>query len=210
MGRYSHQRDDTGRFFDIITIDSLPFNGETGYLNIDSTLDGTISQTGLGYANSIPEACAGTVSKVCQDNQLNPFGHESSSLAISNSFSFSDPFTFTYGTPFGLLFQLQTYAVADGSGTANSDFANTLVLSGLHPFGPDMQPVTGATSTSVSGTQYSQNGVISASPEPSSSVLVVSGLTILLGVGFRRRIRYAERFRRASNDPINCIRPNVA
>lgn len=102
------------------------------------------------------------MSNVCQDNQLNPFGHESSSLTISNSFSFSDPFTFTYGTPFGLLFQLQTYAVADGSGTANSDFANTLVLSGLHPFGPDMQPVTGATFTSISGTQYGSNGVISA------------------------------------------------
>lgn len=196
-------------FYDVITVVFPPFTGETGYLIVDYTLDGTLSQTGRSFASSQAQVC--TTFSDCQYNDyVVEYEHEPSSRSVSGLFSFSDPFKFTYGTPFVLLFRLTTDDEAILPSTASSDFANTLTLSGLHTFGPDMQPVTGATFTSVSGTQYGPNGVISATPEPSSPVLVVSALTILLGVGFRRRIRHAERFRRDSKSPINCISPNVA
>ena len=174
----------TAGFQDILTINASPFTGLRGYLAIDFTLHGT--ESAIGGADAAVSVNASTaascvISNECQIYLFNS-AHEST-ISFSGLFSFPELFPFTYGTPFDLAFALVPVTDSGDSGTATSDFANTLVLSGIHPFGPDMQPVRDATFISASGTRYGPNGVV---PEPSSLVLVALALLVLFGATVRR------------------------
>jgi len=174
-------------FLDIVTIDSPLFHGMPGESSMGYTLDGTITSSGFGSAQAEVVGCAGSLD-ACETSLAQIQDYTSS---VSGSFSFPDLFTFTYGTPFDLFFSLAAVDHYTGSGSATADFTNTLRLSSLQLFGPDGQPVTGATFTSASGTQYGPNGVV---PEPASALLLGSAAVLLIS-RCRKRSHRQRKFR---------------
>ena len=103
--------------------------------------------------------------------------------SVSGTFFFPKTFTFIYGQPFPLIFQLTTndgsFAPVTAPGSATSDFSDTLVLSALNVVDSEGQPVNGVTFSSLSGTRYSVNGVV---PEPPSWILLLSGILGLMAL----------------------------
>lgn len=182
----------TAEFQDILTISFAPFNGKQGLLALNFNLDGTLSGSAPGTlpvqsaepALTDVESCVGALTEgtpECQSDVFTP-----STPTVSGTFGYPHFFTFTYGQPFPLLFNLnvsglygicQVLCTFTGTGSTNEDFSDTLVLSGLQVFDQSGNPVTGATFTSESGTQYGPTGVI---PEPSFFKLIFIGLVALV------------------------------
>ena len=81
-------------------------------------------------------------------------------------------FQFTYGKPFALFFSLLAktgtrspdgFHTAMGQGTGIADFSNTLVLTALEVSDSNNNPLSGPpTFTSVSGAEYSTDGVLTS------------------------------------------------
>ncbi|MDQ1468922.1 MAG: hypothetical protein QOJ99_402 [Bryobacterales bacterium] len=170
-------------FQDVVTIDFSPFQGSTGLLVINFALDGFINASGPGIGSAAVGACAGPTQPPgnCQGDDF--------TASASGTFGFPQPFTFTYGQPFALQVSLRAdnlygyLSGFSGSGSAMADFSDTLILSGLHVFDAQMNPVTEVTFRSASGTGYTQNGVV---PEASSFVLCTLGFTLFGPIILRR------------------------
>jgi hypothetical protein len=175
-------------FSDEITISFAPFTGSTGYLLVGFTLDGTISNSGsLNAAAYVNAAVGSTIGQV-----------PNFTSSAAGQFFFPETFSFVYGTPFGLYFNLGTVAgsfnpgppgrifpyTATASGSGDSDFEDTLVLTALDVVDSQGNPVSGVTFTSESGTQYSADGVV---PEPSTPLLVGAGIVAIGVLRFRAR-----------------------
>jgi hypothetical protein len=175
-------------FQDVLTIDDAALNGQQGILLLDYALDGTISASGrvLDSASVFVEVEAGS-----QQTYLSPLYTSS----VNGSFAIPTSFAFTYGQPFGLVFELEevsfiglsTNYATNASGTGSVNFGDTLILSGITAENSSGGAVSGATITSVSGTQYGPTGVV-ISPEPSSAVLLALGLPLFFLVGVLRRL----------------------
>jgi hypothetical protein len=166
-------------FTDIITISFAPWDGLTGLLYVFYTLDGTVSSSGSGQAEAFVQLFVGP------DTTQAQYRFQTYTSSTAGVFSVGAPLQFVYGQPFGFNFSLETCAghgflhpcsgLATGNGSGSADFFNTLILSGLIPTDLNGNPATGATFSSESGTQYSVNGV-AAAPEPTSVVLLATGL----------------------------------
>ena len=104
---------------DSVTISFAPLNGETGYMRLLYTLDGTNSSSG---ADASPYGCV----KLGINNPTFPFGcqgHFQSSVA--GTFS-TGTFPFIYGQGFALWFQLESIAgTGFGSGRATGSGSST-------------------------------------------------------------------------------------
>jgi hypothetical protein len=174
-----------GVFEDIITINFAPLTGQTGELFISYNLDGTISSIGSAD-NAFAEVFIAVGSSLeQQQGALHP-------ASTSGQFLVPRTFFFTYGTPFGIYFDLfagtgtitplsggNGYGQLTGLGnaSASANFSNTLILSGLMVTDNAGRLVNGATFTSASGTTYSVNGVI---PEPGTVALTSAGIVVML------------------------------
>jgi hypothetical protein len=190
--------DSYASFFDNLTISFAPFTGETGYLSIGFSLVGTNAQTGSLNAEASLQAVLGM--------QSSALGFTSSAPPGPGVVFFPETFSFVFGQPIDFIVNLGTVAGSfnpgsDGSigpyqttvpGTASSYFADTFILNALDVTDAQGNIVSGVTFSSESGTQYSTDGVV---PEPSSRILVLSGLLSLVAL---RRVRLREiRFRLA-------------
>jgi hypothetical protein len=177
-------------FSDQITINFAPFTGSLGYLILGFTLDGTVAQSGSLNAESYVDAFVGS-----------GFGALNFTSSTAGTFFFPETFTFTYGTPFNLFFNLGTLAgtfnpgptagsifplTATAPGSGDSDFSNTLVLTALDVVDSQGNPVNGVTFASQSGTPYSVNGVV---PEPTTVLLLGSTIFALALLRFRHSNR---------------------
>jgi hypothetical protein len=176
-------------FEDILTVNFAPFTGEVGFFTIDYTLEGTTSETGIDTAFA---QVGVDVDSFLTESYRSPYYTGSPNSIVDIPMTF----TFIYGQPFGLEFDLTadtgtitqavsgtgytTNYLANVTGTGSAHFGDTLVLSGLTILNPaDGSVVSGAQITSGSGTQYGPNGVV-VSPEPSSDSLLVAGLCVFL------------------------------
>ncbi len=170
-------------------------SGTPGFFDVSFGFDGVISSSGAGGG----EVCAGLDWNAgTSDSQVNCYSSSTSSAVAARIPIF-------YGVPFELFYYLQTYAgtpIVDcpvspacplgasflevsGSGSASTDFFNTMSLTGMVPLDQSFAPVANPQFSSASGTQYSVNGVV---PEPGSLLLLGSGLA--LGARrWRRRTR---------------------
>ncbi len=156
---------------DIITISDPSLNGQTGYLELSYSLDGTV--TGSAFAVVVVKAGTALEQQSVQE-------YDSS---VSGTFSLSNPIQFVYGQAFGLSIYLGAEAgnstgygaLAEtvGSGSGSAQFFDTLVLTGLDTLDANGTPVTGAIFSSQSGTAYSVDGVV---PEPSAVIPALLGL----------------------------------
>jgi hypothetical protein len=181
------------RFQDVLTVSYAPFTGRTGLLFISYTLNGTISKS--GQDNSFTSVRIGVGPSLEQQY--------TALYTSSTSGLFSAPkFTFTYGTPFGLYFDLITgtgtitpvssgggffLTEGTGSGVAEADFFNTLVLSDLTLADEFGNVVTGAQFDSASGTQYGPNGLAQV-PEPRFLLLLGSALVMICLSNRRQKV----------------------
>ena len=160
---------------DIITISDPSLDGETGFLDLSYSLDGTIS----GSAFAVVVVKAGT--------SLEQQSIQEYDSSVSGTFSIPAPIQFVYGQPFGLSLYLGAaagnatgygeLAETTGSGSGSAQFFDTLVLTGLVPLDSNGNPVADAEFSSQSGTRYSVNGVV---PEPSGLVPLLLLLAILV------------------------------
>jgi hypothetical protein len=172
-------------FQDVLTINDATLTGQTGFLDIQYDLDGTISFTGnhvcsCGFLQVIGRVFAPTL----QNSVVAYFKNGD----VSGTFVLPTHFEFTYGTPFTFYLGMTAVTGSAGvpgleTGTSSVDFSHTLTLSGLILKDANGNPVTGATIASDSGTQYGPNGVV---PEPTTSTLMLSGLTALALFRLRR------------------------
>lgn len=174
--------DADARFQDVMTVNFAPFTGEPGLMLLQYNLDGTNASTGIGEANlDVTTAVSGPGIK----SQSWIQGY--SSPSVNGVFSPPSLIEFIYGQPFDLIVDLLGTASGFevGTGTANSDFSDTFVLSGLIPMDASGNPVVGATFTSGSGTVYTENGVV---PEPSLRWAMFGLLVAMIGLGRSRRL----------------------
>lgn len=155
-------------FRDVVTIDFPPWNGSPGLLFVSYTLNGTLAATANGTAGLNVETFGGP-----SDLQTMFQNYTSS---VSGVLSAPAPINFIYGQPFNLGLELWAEAgthgsvvgvfppawagPATGTGSAFANFSNTLTLVGLIPMDENGNQAVGATFSSQSGTQYSQDGVL--------------------------------------------------
>jgi hypothetical protein len=169
-----------GEFQDVITLSFGPLNGDPGLLYVLYDLHGSISTTGNGHAFSEVFIAGGNT------DQNYVFNYTSSTSGL---FALPKPLSFTYGQPFDLYMAIEAVAgtvslsgnAVDfvntvGKGSGSADFSNTLTLTGLIPTDLNGDTVTGATFSSVSGTEYSIKGIV---PEPISGALFFVGLLVI-------------------------------
>jgi hypothetical protein len=203
-------------FEDVITIGFAPFTGSPGLLAVDFTLSGITEKSGSFNAGVgvLAMVCSnrGKGGMTCEDDlgssQVSVF-----TSSFSGVFSFPEFFQFTWGHPFNLEFRMRAVTGSfDGpysillppynserfkdiaftpnqttlSGSGSADFRN-LVLSGLHVFDSQGNPVHDVTFASSSGTEYTQNGVVlnGSVPEPSTWVLLLMGSAVLAVIGHK-------------------------
>jgi hypothetical protein len=180
-------------FQDIVTISFAPFTGDPGILYISYTVNGTIANSGVD--NSFTQL---SVQLGPATGSLNQFYGTTLSSSTSGTFAIPQEFTFIYGQPFAMNFELfaqsgsavalpggDTYDYFSGLGSASDNFLDTVTLSGLTPLDPTGQTVvTGAQFSSESGTQYGLTGIV---PEPSFIGLMVPLLLIAVYIHRRNR-----------------------
>ena len=157
-------------FGDIITMDFPPLRGQQGQLIIRYVLHGNISAQG-------PTLGAALVSlTVANPDGSNPQeGGANYFSSVSGLFTEPQIFHFIYGQPFALDFGLQVVAATGtanrfarivGQGKGNVDFSNTLALVAMEVSDANGNALSGpATFTSASGTQYSEDGVLTSFSE---------------------------------------------
>jgi len=182
-------------FVDEITISFAPRNGQAGLLYLNYALAGTISSTGNGHAFTDVVVQAGPSLFPAAQSWIQTY-----TASTSGFFSLPAPINFVYGQPFGLSFDLETFAgtatpnsngmfnrgIASGVGTGSAQFLNTLVLTGLTPTDLNGNLAGGAQFASASGTRYSTEGV---APEPSTVLLSLLGIGAITIIRARRETR---------------------
>jgi hypothetical protein len=164
-------------FGDILILDSPAFNGQPGLLIVTYQLSGSISKQGRAGAFTAVDI---SVSNPDSSNFQDYSAFYTSS--VSGVFIVPRIFHVTYGQPYVQQFLLQTSTgtesatqflptVGQGSGTV--DFSNTLVLMGLEFQDANGNPLPSPPSiTSASGTNYSENGILTSFSDFSADVNV--------------------------------------
>ena len=163
-------------FGDVLTASSPAFNGQQGLLIIRYKLSGSISKQGRAGASTAVDI---SVSNLDSSNFQDYSTVYTSS--VSRIFIVPQIFHITYGRPYVQQFLLQTRTgtessdgsflptVGQGSGTV--DFSNTLVLVGLEFQDANGNPLPSPPSiTSASGTNYSENGILTSFSDFSADV----------------------------------------
>jgi hypothetical protein len=159
-------------FLDNMLIEYQPSNGRIGFMAVGFTLRGFNS--GLSSAFVFTSIFNGT--SIDSNQHMNFFDPVTNGL-----FFYPELFPFRIGEWFNFQFTLGTVAPVNDNfsngTTATADFRNTLTLSRLLVFGPDMEPIPNPIFSSGSGARYSRNGVV---PEPSTVLLLLTGLVLTL------------------------------
>ena len=163
---------------DSVTISFAPLNGQTGYMVLQYTLDGTNAVSGT---DASPYGCV----KLGINNPTFTFGcqgyHQSS---VAGTFS-TGVFPFIYGQAFPLWFQLESIAGTGfgsgrttGLGSSAANFYNTATIGGLLLYDQNMNVLSAApTFTSTLGISYQDVNI----PEPSTAALfIVAGAVCVL------------------------------
>jgi hypothetical protein len=182
---------------DQLTISSPALNGTTGSLDVSFLLDGSLTESGNGFAGAVVGIAWSNTPIDLNDSLPNVLNLYTSIPSSGQVVDASVPFTF--GTPFYLASFLLAGAgtLAEcpscdllvqgiprtGAGSGTADFYDTLALTGLHPF-VDGNLASDVQFSSGSGTAYSLDGVATPVPEPTTLVLLGGGLLTLCG---RRR-----------------------
>jgi hypothetical protein len=125
------------QFVDILTISHAPLNGLTGHLVIEYTLHGTNTKTD----NNVSYGCV----KAGIYEPIFVFGcTRYSQPNVAGTFE-SAAYSFTYGQPFPLWFQLESIAGTGfgpgrktGTGSSAANFANKAAIQGLVLFDQTM------------------------------------------------------------------------
>jgi len=105
------------------------------------------------------------------------------SNSVTGSTQISFDVTFAFGTSFDLTTALYAAAVPSNSSSGTVDFASTARLTGISIL-QGINPITGFTIQSGSGTQYTAEGVVV--PLPAAVWLFGSGMLGLVGVARRK------------------------
>jgi len=184
------------QFVDNITIDDPGYDGQTGYLTISFTLDGTNTATGVDSGaqyggTGVPYACV----KVGIGDPILPFGCTGFDQASLNQRFTTGAFAFTFGQAFPLWFQLESIAgtgfggsIAIGMGTSEANFFQTAAIDGFGLYDQNMN-LLGSTPNidSASGASYQDLNT----PEPATfwlSMMSAVGIALIETVR-RRRVR---------------------
>jgi hypothetical protein len=186
---------------DQLTISSPGLNGTTGSLDASFLLDGSLTNSGNGFAGVVVGIAWSNTPIDLNAGVPNVINLYTSIPSGGQAVDASVPFTF--GTPFyfasflfagvGTLTECPSCDLLvqgvplTGSGSGTADFYDTLALTGLHPF-VDGKAVSDVQFSSGSGTAYSLDGVATSVPEPTSLMLLGGGLLTLCG---RRRSKRA-------------------
>ena len=155
---------------DSVVISYAPLNGQTGYLFLDYTLDGTNSSSG---ADAPSYGCV----KLGINDPLFPFGCSGHfQPSVSGTFS-SGVFPFIYGQAFPLWFQLESIAGtgfgsgrATGAGSASADFYNTATIAGVVLFDQNMDELSPSPGIDITSTLGVPLGDLNT-PEPDAWLL---------------------------------------
>ncbi len=182
-----------------------------GVLQLTYSLDGSITQTAPGAYNT--SLGFGTYGPSVWQLDGGTIHHDglTSGPALLGDGTKSDTVTFylpfTYGTPFGKAFFMNStagfaHSTDSAPYTAAVDFYNTATPSSALVFnGPDPLSLgpqnTSALVTTGSGLQYTPGGVVALTPEPGDSLLFSSVLGFLALLKLRKRRRQLEPGRRA-------------
>jgi hypothetical protein len=189
---------------ELLTIDAPGRTGDPGTLDVTYLLDGTISSSGAVSAVVIAGVLSGGDQPFHQDFVGLPEIHF---VSLSKEVTVSVPFTF--GDPFFLAMVMQaaagtgelcpgfpspscpdspiTIVERTGAGSGSADFFSSMSLTHLIPMAAGV-PVLDATFSSASGTRYSVDGVVTVVPEPSSLLLLGTGLAVA-ALRWRRKSR---------------------
>lgn len=157
-----------------------PGSGFTGffentYINVDTPSGGFVGGAGTGC--SVPPP----TSRVCLGA-----GNTPASASFSTDFM-SGPIPLKAGTQYGLLLQLSLLAQTGGAGSVTADFLDPASIVNILATDPTTGlPVPGVSVTSDAGITFPVNGAISATPEPSSLLLLGTGLLGLVGAARRK------------------------
>jgi hypothetical protein len=172
-------------FVEEMLVDFAPFAGQTGYLQVNYNIDGTIVESGASAEAAVlvgldPDGAGAA----------NPEAQVAVYESSVSGGSASNVLPFVYGQPFHLRFWLMLalgsieFTGADGLhgvpltahrplqsafAAASADFANTLTLTSFTLFDPAQHQTDSPTLTAGSGVTYD----IAAVPEPSSLALVL-------------------------------------
>jgi DNA-binding winged helix-turn-helix (wHTH) protein len=130
------------QFVDVLTISYAPLNGLTGHLVINYTLHGANNTTG----HNISYGCV----KAGINEAIFAFGCTAySQPSVAGTFE-SATYSFSYGQPFPLWFQLESIAGTGfgpgrktGTGSSAANFANDAAIKGLVLFDQNMNALTG-------------------------------------------------------------------
>jgi hypothetical protein len=176
---------------DSVTISYAPLSGQTGYIVLDYTLDGTNS---LGGTDTTPSPTPGPPDAyACVhlgiNNPVFPFGCTTfNAPSVAGTFS-TGTFSFTYGQAFPLWFGLESIAGtgfgsgrATGTGSSAANFYNTATIGGLLLYDQNMNALnTAPTITSSLGISYQD---VNSTPEPSTITLFI--IAVMAGAFTKR------------------------
>jgi hypothetical protein len=166
------------QILDSVTISDPSLDGDPGIVQLYYTLEGTNTTTGSDVGatfggHGVPYACV----KIGINNPTFPFGCKAYDGAGAFGTFLGGSFSFTYGTPFPLWFQLESIAgtgfgtsAQTGVGTSNANFYNTASIEGFVIYDQNMNPISGTpTITSALGAVYQDLNT----PEPATGLLLV-------------------------------------
>jgi photosystem II stability/assembly factor-like uncharacterized protein len=158
-------------FEDLLTVSFPPADGFPGSFILRYTLNGGISTSGRGVGLATVEGIVGPPTN--QRTFVHTYDSDVSRMVEVG------PFPHVYGAPVPVTLRLSTdtgtivrngtqivCVFCTGSGSADANFQNTLILSGFDFFDANGNPLPSPpTITSASGTQYSVDGVLESFAE---------------------------------------------
>lgn len=190
-------------FTDSMTVPDAVRNGQAGSAVLHFSIDGSLALSGGSAAffanyqkDSGPIFTLMTASIQAGTPSFFPSGSTGAAGYVITPTSISGGGVFdtvaldlVFGTPFDLTFGVFAYALPR-VGSAASSFASTALLTGIDIFDAAGRPIDGFTIVSGSGTIYGPQGLqVAAIPEPTTTVLLATGLVGMFGAWRRRRAR---------------------
>jgi hypothetical protein len=182
-----------GSSLDRLIVGHPLFTGQSGQLEIDWHVAGTMSSSGRSRAQANLRSCVGLPGSIPMVGEAETVSGVTCDRAMFTT-SGVDVVTFSlpifYGSPFDLRNDFLTTAqflAGTGVGDAAIDYFHTAGLVGLRAFAADGTPIPDAVFTAESGVTYTSHGVVPV-PEPTSLLLVGSGIA-----GVIARVRQSRR-----------------